>query len=237
MRLLAALAFAALAFPAAAADRAMLNVLGYSEDTSLFAWEEYGVGDASGAPYVHLHVITLTDGKEAEGSPFEIKGEEGDPLFGARAAAREAAAPLLDKITDAADPVVLVGDGLPLEAGDEVHFGLPGTGMMGQFYGDFTIKLRRIELPSAAEICAQVDLGQTTGFAVTVTDENRSEEIYADAGTLSEARGCPVHQRIYAVYIPYGDSLLGSAVLMVSEYTLGWEGQDRRFIALPIRWW
>jgi predicted secreted protein len=239
MRLVAAVLIASMALPAVAADRAMLEVIGYSEDQKLFAYEEYGVIDASGAPYSHLHVIAVPDGAEAAGSPFIAEGEEGDQLSAMRAKTQEAAAALIEtqKIDVPADPVVLVGDGMSLEAGDAVHFGLPGTGMLGQHYGNYTITLRRIDLPSDDPFCAQVDLGQTTGYAVTVADENRSEEIYADAGSLDKTRRCPIHQRLYAVYVRYGESLLGSGVLMVSEYTLGWEGADRRFVALPIGWW
>jgi predicted secreted protein len=236
-----ALALAALAFalPASAADRAMLNVLGYSEDSRTFAWEQYGEHDASGAPYSHVHVISLPEGEELGGGPFIVEGGEGDRLAATRAAALNQADAILRETSPSwpADPVAFVADGMPLENGDALHFGLPGTGMLGQYYGDYTIKLRRVELPSEDPFCAQVDLGQTTGYAVTVADANRSEEIHADSGPLAKDRACPVYQRLYAVYVPYGDGLLGSGVLMISEYTLGFEGQDRRFVALPIGWY
>ena len=48
------IALLALALPAAAADRALINMLGYSEDGAYFAFEQFGVQDGSGFPFADI---------------------------------------------------------------------------------------------------------------------------------------------------------------------------------------
>ena len=52
--------------PAIAGDTAELNILGFSGDSSIFAFEEYGVQDGSGFPYSTIYVIDTSSADLAE---------------------------------------------------------------------------------------------------------------------------------------------------------------------------
>src|SRR3569623_1389628 len=59
--------------PALAGDRALLNVLGYSEDGTYIAFEEFGVLDGSGGYYSHIFVVALEKDSWEKGSPYSLE--------------------------------------------------------------------------------------------------------------------------------------------------------------------
>lgn len=50
---------------------------------------------------------------------------------------------------------------------------------------------------------------------------------------LPKSRGCVLDYRLYAVVIPGLDAPQGTGVAVVSTYPGGFEGPDRRFLAVP----
>jgi predicted secreted protein len=49
---------------------------------------------------------------------------------------------------------------------------------------------------------------------------------------LPKSRGCPVDYRLYAVVAPFQQ--LAPRIAFVSLYRYGFEGPDRRFLAVPL---
>src|ERR1041384_6170984 len=75
---LAASALAALmllALPATAADRALINMIGFSEDGNYFAFEQFGIQDGSGFAFSEVFVVDLASDKWTAGTPFEAQAE------------------------------------------------------------------------------------------------------------------------------------------------------------------
>ncbi len=65
----------------------------------------------------------------------------------------------------------------------------------------------------------------------TTTDR---QQVFSDDVNAPPAwRGCPQDYRIYAVVLP-ADGDITQAVALISVYTIGWEGADRSFIAVPV---
>jgi len=60
--------------PALAGDTAEINVLGFSADGSIFAFEEYGVQDGSGFPYANRFYIDTASDKFLPGTPVRAAG-------------------------------------------------------------------------------------------------------------------------------------------------------------------
>ena len=50
-----------------AGDRALIDLIGYSEDGRIFAFEEFGIQDGSGFPYSNIYVVDLPADKWAYG--------------------------------------------------------------------------------------------------------------------------------------------------------------------------
>ena len=48
-----------LATPAFAGDRALVDIIGYSENANYFAFEEFGIQDGSGFAYSNIYVVDL----------------------------------------------------------------------------------------------------------------------------------------------------------------------------------
>ena len=84
------LASLALAGPAKAGDVAQLEILGFSRDGKVFAFEEYGVQDGSGFPYANRYYIDTATDAFVRGSPVRVRlDDESASLDAARRQARE----------------------------------------------------------------------------------------------------------------------------------------------------
>jgi hypothetical protein len=59
-----------------------------------------------------------------------------------------------------------------------------------------------------------------------------------DGDVLPSSRGCTLDYRIYAVVEPYGEyygiNFNARRVAIIASYPFGFEGVDRRFLAVPI---
>ena len=76
------------------------------------------------------------------------------------------------------------------------------------------------------------------GFILAYQDQNGVRELHADGDVLPKSRGCTLDYRIYAVVEPfseyYGDGFTSRRVAIIATYPFGFEGVDRRFLAVPI---
>ncbi|MFZ1774796.1 MAG: DUF2259 domain-containing protein, partial [Rhizobiaceae bacterium] len=61
------------ASPALAGDAATLEILGFSADGGIFAFEEHGVQDGSGFPYSHRFYINTADESFMPGTPVRVR--------------------------------------------------------------------------------------------------------------------------------------------------------------------
>jgi predicted secreted protein len=220
---------------ATASDMALANFIGFSDDARYFAFEEYGIADGSGSAYSSIYIVDLAQDRWAAGSPFHNEGfEDSQTLAETRAKAMEAARPRLVELAIDKPPQIaaLSGDGVIGEA-STMRFGFPMYNAPGATSGDFLLQLATFDLPETAD-CKDEDGAGRSGFALTLKDGGASRELHRDS-MLPQSRGCPQGYRLYAVVFPYGDSEVGHAVAIVSSYPRGWEGPDRRFLAVPLR--
>ena len=229
--LLAASLFAALVVPAQAGDRAGFYALGFSADGRYFAFEEYGIQDGSGFPYSNIYAIDLPADKWVPGAPFSVRVDADDAsLAMARQQAMDLAQPTLDTLSLAAPAELIahIGDGEP-DDGQVLSFGTPGYGL-AEPQNVRTLSLDTFPLAASGITCADYTDQPTEGFALQLD----GVEIYRDKA-LPKSRGCALGYRIHAVVTPFQGGLQEPAtVAIVSVYPFGFEGPDRRFIAVPI---
>jgi len=227
---------AGLAAPAEAGDRALLEVIGFSGDARYFAFEEFGIQDGSGFAYANLYVIDLAADRWVTGSPVRVQAtDEARSLVAVRAEAAGAAAGLIEKfdITVPGEIVALLGDGVPDADGRALAFGRPGYAP-GAVLEPARLALETFEAAAANPDCAAWFGTPPRGFALHLIDAAGTRLIHRDAAPLPRSRGCPLDYRLHAVVLPSGAAALDAAVALVSSYPGGFEGPDRRFLAVPL---
>lgn len=233
LRLVLTTALALVAAPAFAGDRAQLDVIGYSADGQYFAFEQYGIHDGSGGYYSDVFVLDLSNDKWLPGVPFSARHEDGeDPandLAGTRADARKGAEQLIAQygIANPASIAALNGDGVPELDGKTLRFGRP---IYSGIDGDSTLTLTQVDATSPNP-CQDYSDERPQGYELTLHSEAGETVLHVDKA-LPASRGCPLEYSLYSVIYPLEGE--GAPVAFISVYTQGFEGPDRRFIALPL---
>jgi predicted secreted protein len=225
---------AAGAGPAAAGDRALLDLIGYSHDLRYLAFEEYGVNDGIETAFSNIYIVDLGNGDFTGGSPFRAEADENEqqPLAEIRARTADAAKAALGslQVDTPVDIDALSGDGV-LGPASEMRFGLPVYGLEpATTQGDYTLSLETFDIPETA--CTGSVGTARQGFALKLSGDGPARELHRDT-TLPEWRECPVGYRLYAIVTPHqGDLSAGAAI--VAAYPFGFEGPSRRFVAVPL---
>jgi predicted secreted protein len=221
--------------PALAGDRALVDFLGYSEDFRYFAFEEFGIQDGSGFPYSNVYVVDLSSDSWVVGTPIRVQAEsESETLAAVRAEAATKASGHVDEfaITVPVELVALIGDGAPDADATTLRFGAPAYNR-GEVIGNYRLTLS--DFPTtAASSCVDWFGSAPLGYQLTITDTGGERLVHRDEGALPRSRGCPMDYRLYGVVMPFGATTLSNAVAVVSVYPGGFEGPDRRFLAVPL---
>lgn len=243
VRLVASLlAVLLLVVPAWAGDRAGIGFIGYSEDAQYFAFEEFGIQDGSGFAYANVYVLDLQADQWVKDTPVRVRLEnESSTLAAARADALEQARPTLDRlgIGTPVDIIALNGDGAVGINDKVLRFGQPGYSMATP-EPTYELTLSGVAATVSMDYCTGKTEADKTGFALNLTVGGTPHEVYRDK-TVPQSRGCPLGYRLYGVIAPFDDlaafapELGPGALAIVSVYSLGFEGADRRFIAVPLK--
>ncbi len=238
MRLASALLFLAItATAAAAADNAERAAIGFSPDGRYFAFEQYGVQDGSGFPYSEIFVIDLDANQWVKGSPFRARIEDEAALVSSvRAKAAKSAASLIGQLKTA-EPGDALAAQLPTQAvADRHRIGFdPYYQSQTRQKGDrFTLSLELVPF-AAPESCYAED-GKQMGFRLALKDNESGteKEVHKDAA-IPSSRYCPRDYDISDVIAYRPSSGEARQVALIGVYTPGFEGVNRRFIAVPFR--
>lgn len=223
-----------LATPALAGDRALIDIIGYSDDASYFAFEEFGIQDGSGFAYSNIYVVNLEADSWAVGTPIRVRAEdEAVSLSQIRAQAQAEAAETIAAldIDVPAEMVALVGDGAPDADGQSLRFGAPGY-EPGAVRGDYELRLSSFATAAVAP-CTEWFSVDPMGYELTISADGNERLVHRDE-SLPRSRGCPVTYRLYGVTLPFNAGSVDAAVALISVYPGGFEGPDRRFLAVPL---
>ncbi|MDB5522885.1 MAG: hypothetical protein JWM58_648 [Rhizobium sp.] len=228
-----ALAVLLMATSAFAGDTASLNVLGYSEDGKVFAFEEYGVYDGAGFAYSNIFFIDTQEDKFLPGTPIRVQIDEEQSMAKIRALSHAKAEPLIAKYRLADNPGVMVAYNPVSEIDSNPHklryFGYLSSPPRSLTY---TLELKEKEFPPISD-CLNMT-GNYTGFTLLLTEdagEPVSKALHDDS-QVPKSRGCPNGYRIGAVISSETNSAPQIAMIMVA--TFGFEGNDERWIAVPV---
>lgn len=223
------------AAPVWAADRALANIIGYSQDLKYFAFEEYGIQDGSGFAFSSYYIIDLEKDRWVVGTPVRaIAEDENESLEEIRLRAAQEIAPRFKNlaVNVPADVLAYIGDGAPEHDGRKILFGFPSHAGPDDISGRYTLQLGETQV-AAASPCIEWFGEAAIGFSLSVEDHDSEREIHNDRN-LPRSRGCPIEYRITGVFAPHYTADIAHTVALISIYAHGFEGSDRRFIIVPL---
>jgi predicted secreted protein len=223
---------------AQAGDAAKLDILGFSKDGSVFAFEEYGVQDGSGFPYSNRFYIDTEGDKFLAKTPVRVRlDDENSSLENARNKAG----------LDAQGVTSLTDEELRSNAGQTVGAN-PVTELSADPYKvkvnprpvfpaidpALTVQLEDVPVP-ASETCQNI--GEIKGFRLTLLEDgaDAKPELLHEDTSIPASRGCPQGYSIGAVqtfYPPNGQRVIA---VMIAVRGMGFEGPDYRWLAVTKR--
>lgn len=219
-----------------AGDVAEMRPIGFSPDGRFFAFEQFGEQDGSGFAYAEIQVIDTETDTYVEGTPVSvlIKREEASIGEARRESFNQARAVLeARKIGD--DPghlVALLPIGELSEKAHELRYqAFPSfyvsEGIHRVFLEEFDAK--------GQDLCQSMDV-KVRGFALFMSSDAEPDarrEVYRDT-KVPKSRNCPSAYAIGGVVTPG----LGSSaphMAMVQIASLGFEGNNLRWLAIPVK--
>ncbi|WP_244709119.1 DUF2259 domain-containing protein [Rhizobium cremeum] len=235
---LAGLAAAFVALPAMAAEFSTFQSLGFSEDGGVYAFEEYGISDSSGLAYSSIFFIDTVKDAFLPGTPIRI-GVKRDTasIATVRREAMEKAAPLLSEhgLLDQPGELVAFNPISEVDAAkDELrYFQHPADPAFGKPY---TLKIEEF-FATPTHYCVDL-VDALKAFRLKFSEKNGEpvdEIVHEDSTDIPESRQCTVDYRLGGVvtYAPPAGAPVH--VALINVLSLGYEGNNGRWIAVPAR--
>ena len=222
---------------ARAADSSIYASIGFSPDGTLFAFEELGVHDGSGAPFLNGYVIDTRTDRFVAGSPIRMGGGEPGDLGQAelqrrvglfRRAMRDQIGETIGDVPFIPGHVLALSPSSDLERDGERLRVLrrPLGGRIDEALG-YAIETVRFE--AGTNGCPDF-AGPIVGFRLTLTQQGRTQVLASDE-RVPRSRGCPLRYRLAGVETFTHGSRDVFAVL-IQVFSLGFEGEDARWLAV-----
>ena len=221
---------------AAAGDTATPQVLGFSTDGKVFAFEEYGIQDGSGFPYANrFYIDTATDSFVA-GTPIRVRiDDEAADVAAARAQAREKGDKIVAESVLAANPGDTAGwNAITEQSADPFRMVVNPRPVFPPV--DAPVEFRLEEIPFAPPAGCE-NLGDTMGFRLVRIDPTPGGEttlVHEDA-SIPASRNCPTGYGLGGVQTFYPQSGDPVFAVMIAVRSIGFEGPDFRWIAVTGR--
>jgi predicted secreted protein len=219
---------------ASAGDYAKQHIFGFSPDGNTFAFEQFGVQDGSGFPYADIFVIDTSSDKWIKGSPFEVlmRDERANVKWARREALTKAGNVLRQHLVT--KPGRLLSSNTPEEFYADPHKVIVNTNgvvLSAPERWIFTLE----EFPITNRQCATYIGAPAKGFRLMAQKEGGEPLKLHEDTSIPKSRGCPLRYAISDVvaYEPVGGARV--IAVLVSIFAHGFEGPNRRFLAVTKR--
>jgi predicted secreted protein len=221
---------------ASAGDVAELEILGFSDDASIFAFEEFGIQDGSGFPYANRYYIDVENDSFLPGSPFRVLiRDETVSLDTARAQVKAAAQAIVGDEELARNKGLLAGYNPVTElSGDPDRMVINPRPVLPPIDAAVAFHLEEIGI-AAPERCAA--FGPVVGYRLSRVDLEPGGtfvRLHQDEA-IPQSRGCPFGYQLGAVQTVYPQGGPPSFAVMIAVRGLGFEGPDIRWLAVTGR--
>lgn len=216
---------------AIAGDYAERRVIGFSDHGRHFAFEQFGRQDGSGFPYAEIIVIDVEADDWVPETPIRVLlRDETAGIAEARAKAAEQAAAILENLKIrhagqllASNPAAEIG-GNPLKLSVNARFPLSGEPQ------ELSFALEQFPLSAAA--CEGLSAEPVKGYRLQMTKADAAPQLMHEDTSIPKSRSCPLSYAISDVVRYVGPDQSTVYALLLSVLRVGFEGPDRRFIAV-----
>ncbi|GBE42459.1 hypothetical protein BMS3Bbin10_00520 [bacterium BMS3Bbin10] len=217
--------------PAQAGEFAERRILGFSPDGRYFAFEQFGVQDGSGFPYADIFLVDTATDEWVGGSPFRVRlRDERAQLKEARKEALNRAGDLLRKLA-ISEPGRLLASNPPGElSADPYRVEVNVSQIAGGAPDRRTFTLEETALANAR--CAAFTAMPIKGFRLTTQRQDSAPQVLHSDTSIPKSRGCPLRYAISDIIVFEAGAGRRVFAILVSVYALGFEGPDRRFMAI-----
>lgn len=219
--------------PAFAGDAATLEILGFSKDGKVFAFEEFGVQDGSGFPYANRFYIDTATDKFLPNTPVRVRIDDESATVGkAREQAAAGGNAVIQDLELAENRGFTAASNAITELSADPHqFVFLPRPVFPPIDGKVALKLDEIDFP-ATQNCLGAE--HMKGFRLLRLDPDKpgNTAMLNEDKTVPESRGCPSGYKLGAVQTFYPAQ--GSAVfaVLIAVERQGFEGPDHRWIAV-----
>ncbi|UVK45037.1 DUF2259 domain-containing protein [Mesorhizobium sp. AR07] len=218
-----------------AGDVAELEILGFTRDGGVFAFEEYGVQDGSGFPYANRYYIDTNDDSFLKGTPVRVRIEdENATLEAARLEARQKGEAIVKQAELTANKGITAGFNPVTELSADPHrIVVNPRPIFSPVDQPLEFRLDEVGMNNTEGCESQGEINGFRLLRVEAQDGGTTKLLHEDK-SIPKSRGCPNGYRIGAVQTFSMDSLSAYAVLItVRQY--GFEGPNFRWIAVTGR--
>ncbi|MEN0001211.1 MAG: DUF2259 domain-containing protein [Pseudomonadota bacterium] len=232
--MLAVLASASMLQPVAAGDTATLNILGFSADGGIFAFEEYGVQDGSGFPYANRFYIDTASDTFTGGAPFRVRLEdEMATVDDARAQAKSAVEAIITDSILAANRGTTAGFNPVSElSADPFRMVVNPRQVVPPIDTKLEVRLEEKQFAASGSCMGIADT--VVGFRLLkiATEPGETTQLLADDQAVPSSRNCPLGYSIGAIqtFFPQGGDPVFATLLAIESF--GFEGPDFRWMAV-----
>ena len=207
-----------------AGDMAEFQVIGFTPGGKYFAFEQYGVQDGSGFSYSDIFIIDTTSDIWVKGSPIRVELED-ETLSKVRKISALRAAPVLKQLNILQTTQPLLNH---LEKRDNNGIDI-FTFKLGEVF-EYSLNLKHWQTNDVR--CQRYGVSPEL-FSLSISKnaevDNNPRILHKDY-RLPRSRGCPIKYAIDQLYISKGQEK--SIAVIISVFTNGFEGSNRRFIAI-----
>lgn len=225
-------------FPAAAFDFAKREIIGFSADGNFFAFEQYGTQDGSGFAYSDIFIIDTRDDEWVKGSPYRylLKDEQETlslqaGIMQARQINRAAAKRALSVITEPG--IIAATNRVDEETSDPYSISIsPKSFFLPNDVNNIRFQVETLKL-RPAQYCLDFDLGNDyVGYRLLRSDDGNSPVIMHEDKSIPKSRKCPLDYEPSDVVFHITNKGKFSVAVLIRMKRLGFEGPDRRFLAV-----
>ncbi len=219
---------------ARAGDAATLDILGFSADGNIFAFEEYGEQDGSGWAYANRTYIDTRTDRFLPGTPIRILLEDdaGTPDQ-ARQAARARGEPIVaDAELRAHQGYTAASNPIGELSADPFRVVVATNAVYSRHTLEYRLEEIEMQAPASCE-----GFGAIKGYRLISIDAAAGgvTRLSHEDKTIPAGRNCPLGYRIGGVQVYFDDSGQGTAMVMLIVRSVGFEGPNYRWLAVSTR--
>jgi predicted secreted protein len=224
-----------------AADGAKFRAIGFSPDSRYFAFEQYGEQDGSGFAYADVYVLDVEKDDWVTGTPIKtLLEDETGSVRQVRAKSKLTARAILQKLDIATETEILAANPFSEIVADRTRITFHdhynnAMGFIGNAddQGSWTLTALPKKVPLSPDC-----VGDTEAVGYKLEIKNNKSGLVTllhEDKDLPKSRGCGLFYDIEAIVQPAGGAENGQLVAIIGVSRRGFEGADRRFIAVPFK--